>query len=101
MVSANQLIWWIDAAGILHSCAVISTPPASAQAEGIYAQGHLDPATRTGTITHIHNKPASLPAIPRELFDVLDTRFPKTRWWISDHTNQKTPPASIPVIQHS
>ncbi len=101
MVSANQLIWWIDAAGILHSCAVIATPPPNAQAQGIYAQGLLDPTNRTGTITHIHSKPASLPAIPRELFDVLDARFPKTRWWISDHTSQTTPPVTTPVAQHS
>ncbi|MBL4809356.1 MAG: hypothetical protein JKY43_04780 [Phycisphaerales bacterium] len=101
MVSASQLIWWIDSSGILHSCAQISTPPSlHPGSPPHYAQGLINPATRQGTITHLQNKPAQLSTIPRELFDVLDTRFPNARWWIPDHTSQTTPQKNIPAIQH-
>jgi hypothetical protein len=99
MVSANQLIWWIDAAGILHSCAQIDTPPQIAPGQpGHYAQGVINPVIRAGTISHVHSKPATLQTVPRELFDVLDARFPNTRWWIPDHQSSKSPtPRPIPA----
>ncbi len=101
MVTANQLIWWIDAQGILHSCAQISTPPAvDAGSPPHFAQGQINPITQSGTITLIHNTPAALPLIPRELFDVLNTRFPNTRWWINDLTKQSTTPTKLPVPAH-
>ena len=98
MVSANQLIWWIDSSGILHSCAQISTPPSLQEGEPPhYAQGLINPVVRSGTITHILGEPAALTITPRELFDVLDQRFPMTRWWIPDHAVQNDPPAKVTV----
>ncbi|MFK7759631.1 MAG: hypothetical protein AB8C13_06770 [Phycisphaerales bacterium] len=99
-LSPNQLVWWIDSMGILHSCAQINTPPMPAHEQGLYAQGLVDPVSRTGTISHINNMPASHPAIPRELFDVLDRRFPQTRWWIFDHTESNSPAPEVPVTAH-
>ena len=101
-VTPNQHIWWIDSTGILHSCSQISTPPGTA-GEGIYAQGLVDPTLRAGTITHIDNKLATLASIPRELFDVLDKRFPQTRWWIIDASTQDAgdQPTTTPIPAHS
>jgi len=99
MVTANLLIWWIDSTGILHSCAHIATPPTPHPTAPHYAQGQINPATHTGSITHIHNTPASLPITPRELFDVLNARFPHTRWWIPNHTHAPTQ-TNTPVPAH-
>ena len=101
-VTPNQHIWWIDSSGILHSCSQISSLPNTA-GESIYAQGVVDPTLRSGTITHIDNKLATLASIPRELFDVLDKRFPQTRWWIID-PNAKDPgdqQTTTPIPAHS
>ena len=57
----------------------------------------FNPTSRTGTITHFADQHASLANIPRELFDVLDARFPQTRWWIPDQTNTTTPQRTSPV----
>ena len=101
MVTANQLIWWIDAQGMLHSCAQITNPPAiDPGSPPHYAQGQINPTNQTGIITHIHNNPASLPSIPRELFDVLHTRFPNTRWWIPDPAQHSSSPTKTPIPVH-
>ena len=101
MVSANQLIWWIDCTGILHSCAQISTPPAiQDDAPPHFAQGLINPIIHSGTITHILGKPATLTITPRELFDILDTRFPHTRWWIPTQKPQANPPVKVTVPAH-
>ena len=100
MVSANQLIWWIDAAGILHSCGQIDAPPKTAPDQpGHYAHGIINPVARTGTISHIHGRYATLQTVPRELFDVLDARFPNTRWWIPDQQSKRSP-TPLPVPAH-
>ncbi|MGJ8637129.1 MAG: hypothetical protein ACSHX5_09815 [Phycisphaerales bacterium] len=101
MVTPNLIIWWIDAAGILHTCAQITTPPSNATAQGLYAQGTLNPLLRTGTITHICGNPANICTTPRGLLDALHNRFPQTRWWIPDHSAQnatqpQTPPDNRP-----
>ena len=104
MVSANQLIWWIDATGILHACAQSVAPPSPELSDSArpiphhYAQGTVNPASRAGTITHIRSLSANLSNIPRELFDILDARFPNTRWWIPD---PQQAPAPKPVPAHS
>ncbi|MBO6512469.1 MAG: hypothetical protein JJ974_00700 [Phycisphaerales bacterium] len=95
MVTQNLIIWWIDAAGILHTCSQITEPPTT---QGLYAQGKIDPVLRTGTISHICGQPAHIGATPRGLLDALHNRFPHTRWWIPNQPNQQTqtPPTNQP-----
>lgn len=91
MPPSDELIWWIDIAGVLHAACPRTCKPPQDNA----AQGLVDPARRTGTITHIRGKHATPGAIPRELVDALDRRFPQTRWWIFDRA-QAAQPVALP-----
>jgi hypothetical protein len=66
-----------------------TTPP--------FASGTIDPAQRTGTITHFQGLPATLSVVPHEVFDVLDARFPQTRWWIMDPVSPGVSVAARPA----
>ena len=92
MPARDELIWWIDHAGVLHAaCATACILPDTTSAKGV-----VDPIARTGTITHINNRHARPGAVPRELLDALDRRFPATRWWIFDRA-QTTKPVPVPA----
>jgi hypothetical protein len=92
MPARDELIWWIDTAGVLHAaCATACRPPSDNAAQGI-----VDPVRHAGTITHIRGQHARPGAVPRELVDALDRRFPQTRWWIFDRA-AATQPVAIPA----
>lgn len=85
----NELSWWIDHTGSTHTHVVPKAPPAESIAAG---KIYLD--AKAGVITHLHNKPADLSFVSRELLDVLHRQFPGTRWWIKDPS-----PAHAPTHQ--
>lgn len=81
------LNWWIDQAGVFHA------QPEPPKLECIViARGVVDPDHHTGTITHFQGRRATLSLVPHEIFDVLDRRYPKARWWIADAPTPSTTP---------
>jgi len=75
----HELGWWIDQTGSTHTLAARNHPPADA-----LACGKIYPDSKSGVITLLNNKPADRSLISSELLDVLNSRFPGTRWWIKD-----------------
>ena len=86
MEANNELGWWIDHTGSTYTHTTAQTTFPNAIAAGKVYQD-----SRSGVITHLNNKPASLALVSQELLDVLHKRFPGTRWWIKDLAPAKVP----------
>ncbi len=75
----NEISWWVDRTGSTHTHARHDDPAPEA-----IAVGKLYPESRSGVISHIHNRPANITLVSQQLLDVLHRRFPGIRWWIKD-----------------
>lgn len=80
MKPTNEINWWIDHTGSIHTRC---EPQAPGQA---LVTGKIYTDSKSGIISRFKDKPADLSLISHELLDVLHTRFPGTRWWIKDPT---------------
>jgi len=75
----NGTRWWIDTTGGFHM-----TTPDHTETERVHAGGLVDPVRRTGTIERVRGRLAVVGCVPSEIIDVLEARFPGTRWIIAD-----------------
>ena len=93
MPSSTTMSWQIGPDGSFHAGSDADTRTDTPA----FAQGTVDPAQRVGVITHFQGRPATLSVVPHEVFDLLDARFPQTRWWIMDPVSSETPVAARPA----
>lgn len=94
MPIAQEINWWIDHTGSTHMNCVPSDPARAIAVGTVYL------ASKSGVIALLHNKPANLALISRELLDVLHAQFPGTRWWVKDaDAEQKSQSQNPPQAQ--
>jgi len=75
----DPIHWWIDATGGFHT-----ESPSEDQLERVHASGVVDPQRRTGAIERFRHRRAVVGSLPHEIIDLLETRFPGTRWILAD-----------------
>ena len=79
MDGPRDIQWWVDTTGGFHTSEPDPGDPAA-----VYAAGSVDPDARNGAITVFRGRPATIATLPHELIDLLEHRFPGTRWSVPD-----------------